>query len=35
METPTPELVLVNDDELKRFAEELGPTSAEAQVTFT
>ena len=32
METPTPELVLVDDDELKRFAEELGPTSAEAQV---
>jgi hypothetical protein len=32
METPTPELILVADDELERFAEELGPTSAEAQV---
>jgi hypothetical protein len=32
METPTPELLLVSDEELQQLAEEFGPTSAEAQV---
>ena len=32
MEPASSELVLVSDEELKRLAEELGPTSAEAQV---
>ncbi len=32
METASPELVLVPDEELRRLAEERGPTSSEAQV---
>jgi hypothetical protein len=32
MTTPTPELMLITDEELQRLAKEFGPTSAEAQV---
>ena len=32
METPASELILVSDEELQELADELGPTSAEAQV---